>query len=224
MRNSKNVNADPICEPYTGIKYNQLGRYYSKQPMKGKHWLLLRQIHAGFTDEIVETIHIPLIVKSFPISLRLIEWTLVNYAKSHKVVYPWVVDEKEILVNLEEVYKIWLREWRRKLFDPFRRWDRIYFTFKNLDYETTVAQLNFLKFALEWGVIEFAMKNKSSIEQEMNSNLKKSKTEREQCTRNGVKRKRTELSKTPTQTCTVCKYSVKIILDDEIDAESNTCE
>ena len=55
------------------------------------------------------------------VSLRLIDWLVTNYSKSCSVIYK--VDGKTF--NMHQNYKDMLKAYSKKLFDPFRRHDRL---------------------------------------------------------------------------------------------------
>jgi hypothetical protein len=67
-------------------------------------------------------------------------------------------------------YKLKLRAYSKRRFDPFCRWERISYPYKeNMCIQTTIGQLNFFKWALENGVISHIAKNYEVIEKDMNS-------------------------------------------------------
>ena len=73
-------------------------------------------------------------------------------------------------------YKLKLKAYSKKRFDPFCRWDRISIPYKNgTSIETTIGQLNFFKWALENKVIEYIEENYETIEKDMNSRNSTSK-------------------------------------------------
>ena len=105
------------------------------------------------------------------ISLRIVDWFSTNYAKKNYTVY-----------NLEDSggnfrrfkvyndYKLKLRAYSKKRFDPFCRWDRITIPYKeDTHIQTTIGQLNFFKWAIENGIIDYIDKNYQDIEKDMNS-------------------------------------------------------
>jgi hypothetical protein len=137
-----------------------------------------------------------------------LDYCCTNYAKKTRV----VICEDGLAMHLFSLYKDWLRHYRRRCFDPFRRRERI--AFRNLHAEnewldTTVAQLNFLRWADVYKVISYVRQNISVIEQDMMVTLTESKKRRQQRLLAGeqapaaTKRKRTELSKAPRSKCTV---------------------
>ena len=88
------------------------------------------------------------------ISLRIVDWFATNYAKKYYTVYnidtnsttlaDSVVAAKRFKVYID--YKLKLKAYSKKRFDPFCRWERISIPYKNGTYiETTIGQLNFIK-------------------------------------------------------------------------------
>jgi len=100
------------------------------------------------------------------ISLRIVDWFVTNYCKNNYIVY--IVDNKRFKVY--DNYKLQLKSYSKRRFDPFCRWDRISV---NIKYDTlvltTVGQLNFFKWALENKVIEYINNNYKEIDIDMNS-------------------------------------------------------
>jgi len=125
------------------------------------------------------------------ISLRLMDYLVTNYAKKRNVVY-LVGDSKSF--NLFVEYKSQLKAYSKRWFDPFCRRERIEFGPQRL--VTTVGQLNFMRWAMTHGVVEYALARLESIEADMNeaagSRIGKRK--------NGEKR--TELCKAAVKSCT----------------------
>ena len=104
------------------------------------------------------------------ISLRIMDWFVTNYSKKHYTVYDLIgsgIPPKRFKVYVD--YKLKLRAYSKKRFDPFCRWDRINVPYKNGTYiQTTLGQLNFFKWAIENEVIRYIQDNYSAIEADMN--------------------------------------------------------
>jgi len=67
-------------------------------------------------------------------------------------------------------YKLKLKAYSKRRFDPFCRWDRITIPYSNGTFiQTTIGQLNFFKWALENGVVAYIEKNYATIEDDMNA-------------------------------------------------------
>ena len=109
------------------------------------------------------------------ISLRIIDWFATNYAKKYYTLYSIHNTERRFKVYVD--YKLKLKAYSKKRFDPFCRWDRINVPYKGDKYiQTTIGQLNFFKWALENDVIRYIEDNYANIEKDMNnrnSNAKK---------------------------------------------------
>lgn len=141
------------------------------------------------------------------ISLRLLDWFPTNYARVNNV----HIGNKSVHTN----YKNQLKGYQKKHFDPFCRNERVFLKFdvesinkaKEITYEyefigkdesviekyqerkdgltTTVAQLNFFKWAIKEGVIEYVFENISNIDNDMQKNIahrkKNGKTNKRSC-------------------------------------------
>ena len=124
------------------------------------------------------------------ISLRIVDWFATNYAKKNYTIYN-IDDDKRFKVYVD--YKLNLKAYSKKRFDPFCRWERITIPYEDDKFiQTTIGQLNFFRWALENKVIEYIENNYSEIENDMNSRNSTSKknSNHEQKTR----KKREELS------------------------------
>ena len=101
------------------------------------------------------------------ISLRIVDWFTTNYAKKYYTVYDLPNGNRFKIYN---DYKLKLRSYSKKKFDPFCRWDRISIPYKNDTHiQTTLGQLNFFKWAFENKVIDYIEINYADIERDMNS-------------------------------------------------------
>jgi hypothetical protein len=111
------------------------------------------------------------------ISLRIMDWFVTNYSKKHYTVYDLVGEAtaataatrpKRFKVYVD--YKLKLRAYSKKRFDPFCRWDRINVPHKNgtTYIQTTLGQLNFFKWAIENEVLRYIHENYTAIETDMN--------------------------------------------------------
>ena len=99
------------------------------------------------------------------------DWFVTNYSKKHYTVYDLVgsgSSAKRFKVYVD--YKLKLRAYSKKRFDPFCRWDRINVPHKNgtTYIQTTLGQLNFFKWAIENEVLRYIQENYTAIETDMN--------------------------------------------------------
>ena len=102
-------------------------------------------------------------------SLRLIDWFVTNYSKKNNIGY--VIENQEFLVYNN--YKSQLKAYSKKMFDPFCRRERIMFQIGDKPvFVTTVGKLNFFRWAIEKGVLDYINEHQETIETEMNLCLK----------------------------------------------------
>ena len=142
-----------------------------------------------------------------PISLRIVDWFATNYSKQYYVTYETKQDKRFKVYN---DYKLKLRAYSKKRFDPFCRWERISIPYKNNQYiQTTIGQLNFFKWALENNVIEYIKEHYSDIEADMNNRNSTSKRKKS-ITSNKTRKKREELSISASKT--VHREEVQIVV------------
>lgn len=134
----------------------------------------LQKFYANRTDtqEILD-----LLQGTSAISLRLIDWFVTNYAKQNNISY--ILNGQEFLVYMN--YKSQLKAYSKKLFDPFCRRERIMFQLMNHEqFLTTVGKLNFFRWAIEKGVLDYIKMNLAKIEKEMNTNAREMQKIRKQ--------------------------------------------
>lgn len=125
------------------------------------------------------------------ISLRIVDWFATNFAKKYYTVYNL---ENKGRFKVYNDYKLKLKAYSKKRFDPFCRWDRISIPYQDNKYiQTTIGQLNFFKWALENKVIKYIEENYNLIEDDMNSRNSSSR-KKEIINDNKTRKKREELS------------------------------
>jgi hypothetical protein len=153
------------------------------------------------------------------ISLRIVDWFVTNYAKKNYTIYGVPTSKNnDISIHRFKVYndyKLKLKAYSKKRFDPFCRWERICMPFKNRQVETTIGQLNFFKWAIENKVIEYIESNYQMIEHDMNNRNSSSKNRNNSDINHSnehtkTRKKREELSVSACK-C-IKKESVKIVV------------
>ena len=107
------------------------------------------------------------------ISLRIVDWFVTNYAKKFYTIYELPVERNgkttTTRFKVYNDYKLKLKAYSKKRFDPFCRWERITIPYNDDScMETTIGQLNFFKWAIENKIIDFINKNYDDIEKDMN--------------------------------------------------------
>jgi hypothetical protein len=108
------------------------------------------------------------------ISLRIVDWFVTNFAKKYYTVYDLNTQrgtiQDKIRFKVYNDYKLKLKAYSKRKFDPFCRWERISIPYDDEKYiETTIGQLNFFKWAIENNIINYIEQNYDDIERDMNS-------------------------------------------------------
>jgi hypothetical protein len=117
------------------------------------------------------------------ISLRIVDWFVTNYAKKYftvyevpKIVHNEISQTETVRFKVFHEYKLKLKAYAKKNFDPFCRWERIQIPYdEESSMETTIGQLNFFKWAIENRIIDYIQAHYSEIEDDMNSRNSTSK-------------------------------------------------
>ena len=143
------------------------------------------------------------------ISLRIIDWFATNYAKKYYTVYQ-LEGVHQTRFKVYNDYKLKLKAYSKRRFDPFCRWDRITVPYNEDSHiQTTIGQLNFFKWALEHNVVNYIEQNYSNIEKDMNNRNSTSKNKATD-SKNKTRKKREELSISATRS--IKKEKVEIVV------------
>jgi hypothetical protein len=132
-----------------------------------------------------------------PLSLRLLDWFVTNYAKKHNIVLQIGNRTNNVFMD----YKAQLKAYSKRYFDPFCRRERIDFQGVR---QTTVGQMNFFRWAILSGVLDYVFEHREAVENDM---LCVSKTR--ETSKGGTKRH--ELSTAAIKSCTktYCHVTVR---------------
>ena len=175
--------------------------------------LLMTNLMDFYKNDTNLTRMLKIITGESKISLRIVDWFATNYAKKYYTLYN--IDNlngniRRFIVYVD--YKLKLKAYSKKRFDPFCRWDRISIPYKDgTCIETTIGQLNFFKWALENKVIDYIEQNYDAIEKDMNNRNSTSKRKEVIINDNSkTRKKREELSISATKS--IKKEKVEIVL------------
>lgn len=171
--------------------------------ISSKDTLLRIKLIEFYKDKNNLDILLPIILQKTRLSLRSLDWFVTNYCKKNNINYPIIKHGQEVTFFPFKSYKSQLKGYSKKFCDPFCRRDRVVFDYSNgtiTDYKdqhingkdyiiTTVGQLNFFKFAIEDGIINYAMENIEDIEKDMNNTLKNRDHEKKFMKIESIKRK-----------------------------------
>ena len=170
--------------------------------------LLLNNLLTFYNKDGNMDIMLKIITGESKISLRIVDWFATNYAKKYYTLYS-IDDVRRFKVYVD--YKLKLKAYSKKRFDPFCRWDRISVPYKDGTFiETTIGQLNFFKWALENKVIKYIEDNYETIEKDMNARNSTSKRKENAADNSKTRKKREELSISATKS--IKKEKVEIVV------------
>ena len=131
--------------------------------MNNKSTTLLHSIKDFYNENEKHSKHLSdILEKKNGISLRNIEWFITNHSKKKNFSYK-TTDGKKFIVHC--AYKSSLDGYSKKLFDPFCRTEKIEFEIPSskVKIQTTVAQLNFIKWCIKNEIIDYLLKNKQEL-------------------------------------------------------------
>ena len=155
----------------------EAGVFFAYAPIPPKQEDLLRLMLDDTTtsldDSFLRNGLVPRLNRTHPVSLRLLDWLVVDYAREKDIAYRRYVPtlKREMIVVMHALYTSWLHRWRRRHYDPFRRRHRIYFDLDGETYSTTVAQLHFFYMARLFGFLDYASDHLDEILPHMKATL-----------------------------------------------------
>jgi hypothetical protein len=130
---------------------------------------------------------LPIILQQTRLSLRSLDWFVTNYSKKYNTNYMLIKNNQPVSYFPFKSYKSQLKAYSKRYCDPFCRRERVIFDYQNneiinfkptvkLSHKnyiiTTIGQLNFFKFAIQDGIINYSIEHIEDIERDMNSTLK----------------------------------------------------
>ena len=144
--------------------------------VSNKHDLIMRKVKRFFDkQENFEKLK-PMLTQECNISLRVLDWSTTNWSKKNTVMLETYRNGYKEIINMFLDYKANLKAFSKKSFDPFCRRERIMLQFEcdieKKTYITTTAQLNFMKWAIESGVLDYCKANIEMLEADMVKSLK----------------------------------------------------
>uniref|UniRef100_A0A6C0J241 Uncharacterized protein n=1 Tax=viral metagenome TaxID=1070528 RepID=A0A6C0J241_9ZZZZ len=144
--------------------------------VSNKQDLIMRKVKRFFDkQENFEKLK-PMLIQECNISLRVLDWSTTNWSKKNTIILETYRNGYKEIINMFLDYKANLKAFSKKSFDPFCRRERIMLRFEcdpeKKTYITTTAQLNFMKWAIESGVLDYCKANIKLIEEDMVKSLK----------------------------------------------------
>lgn len=138
------------------------------------------------------------------ISLRILDWFITNYSKKHRTI---ITNNNNRSMDVYQNYKLQLKSFSKKQFDPFCRKNKIIFYYNDEEYiETSCGQLCFFRWCFQNKILEYVKNNLSIIEQDMKNSLKSKKSKTDDSAK---KRQPLSISASRSVSKTNVKYTVK---------------
>ncbi len=132
--------------------------------MYSKSEILLQSLYQYYLKDNNKNLNIilPILLGQSKLSISLFNQFITNYAKINNTKI--IIKNKQVDVYLQ--YKLQLKSYRKTLFDPFSRRKRIKFYIDNTLEKyliTTIAQLNFFKWAIDNEIVNYLNSNYDEI-------------------------------------------------------------
>jgi hypothetical protein len=168
---------------------------------------------------------VPILNGTSGLSIRIIDWFVANYSKQYFVVYTFkAADGSTQRFKVYNSYKLMLKAYSKKRFDPFCRYDRVNIHYKdNIYVQTTIGQLNFFKWAISNKIIEYIESHKDDIETDMNARnstaKKKMSLESVDTVKSDMSIESAEAPKTRKKREELSKSAIKGIKKEEVEIE-----
>lgn len=105
-------------------------------------------------------------------SVSLLDWFTVNYCKKYGTEFAVVKKGRRKVIHVEQAYNAALSAYRKEYFDPFARGSKKGEEIGVMSSEgevvrTTIRQLNYFRWAIDKGIIEYVDKNVEAIYKDM---------------------------------------------------------
>ena len=137
------------------------------------------------------------------ISLRILDWFITNYSKKHRT----IIANNNRSMDVYQNYKLQLKSFSKKQFDPFCRKNKIIFYYNDEEYiETSCGQLCFFRWCFQNNILEYVKDNLRIIKQDMKNSLKSKKSKTDDFAK---KRQPLSISASRSVSKTNVKYTVK---------------
>ena len=128
--------------------------------MYSKSEIILQSLYQYYLKDNNNNLNIilPRLLGQSKLSISLFNWFITNYIKKNYT----NIKIKDKNIDLYLQYKLQLKSYKKILFDPFSRSKRIKFYLDNTLEKyliTTIGQLNFFRWIIDNGIIEYLLLN-----------------------------------------------------------------
>lgn len=197
-----------VVNPVSAVHVSEMVSPSNEFDVDTKLSLLMKSLTEFYKQsEYIEQVK-SIIEQNSVVSLRILDWFITNYSKKHRIIITAKNGSKNI--DVYQNYKLQLKSFSKRQFDPFCRKNKIIFYYTDTDYiETSCGQLCFFRWCFENEILNYVKNNLSDIEQDMKNSLKGKKTDDKSDKSDSCKR-RQPLSMSAARSVT--KQSVKYIV------------
>jgi hypothetical protein len=148
--------------------------------MSDKVTLLMSSLNEFYKDGTYINQIKPILEQKGKVSLRILDWFITNYSKKNRT----LINDNSF--DVYQNYKLMLRSFSKRQFDPFCRKNKIVFYYSDISknssskgveenfIETSCGQLCFFRWCFQNGIIDYVEKNLDQIEEDMKESLKSS--------------------------------------------------
>jgi hypothetical protein len=211
------------CEPWqeTGKDgrpraRTQVGPFYSYNTIPSSFMFTLNVISSFYSDERNLREMRDLVERATPDSppMRLLDWLVTNFSKENSKIIEIRSERNELIrvFDIHSEYKRQRSECKKRLFDCFAKRLRICYNLDGRLYTTTVAQANFIQWAIRNKIIEYA----KAFRNEINDHMNRMKSKRVYEKKHGiVTKQRSSLSKRSCADVFVADSAKRARADDE---------
>lgn len=159
-RSSTVCSRDPIATVHRNNFPMSTQRIQDPGEVLGRHLQRFYQDQGNF-DQLVGVLNAE--SKDTGVSLRMLDFLVTNYCSQHRVEYLVERKGKAVWCNLYHAYRQQLQQFSKVYFDPFARRKKFVLQCGSRKVQTTPGQMNFFKWAIEWGVLDYARRNVAEL-------------------------------------------------------------
>jgi len=138
-------------------------------------------LHNAFLKQILDS------SRQNHVSLRLIDWICTTYSKQHRMLF---AKSDGSIVDIHNSYKAHLRSYGKSRFDIFRRCKKTTIKCGEHEVETTLAQLNFIRWLINNQVVQYLEEHRDQLMLLQKQELQQSNEGQEETSRKKPKKKR----------------------------------
>lgn len=139
------------------FKYGQFYSNWSIEAFDTKMHQLLLTLDTQYTKDMIEKELIPLLTESHKVNFRLLDYFVSIYARCNHASI--MIYKNGSNINVFEEYCRQRDTSPEKYFCPFKKFQRVHLLWDGCSYKTTVAQLAYLQWAIDFGILDYVKKH-----------------------------------------------------------------